>query len=217
MTDMGKSSTYPWGIRFLAHILSYIFHPLFIPLYVTLFLVYVHPFYFAGYDDHNKQWVILKVAYNTIFFPAVTVFLLYQLKFISSIFLKSQKDRIIPYVACGIYYFWIYLVMRNDSDIAPTLTAFLLGVFLASSAALIANIYLKVSMHAIGMGGLLGVFFEIMFHRTMLMTWPLAIAILITGLVCTSRLMISDHRPKEISIGLLIGFLTQIIASYIVK
>jgi hypothetical protein len=202
-------------VRFFAQIISFVFHPLFIPLYVTLFLVFVHPSYFAGYDSYNKLWLPLRIGYNTIFFPAFTVFLLYQLKFISSILLKSQKDRIIPYIACGIYYFWIYLVMRNNDEIPKILTGFLFGVFIASSAALIANIYLKVSMHAIGMGGLLGIFYLIFKSNTMLMTWPMSIAILITGIVYTARLIISDHQPKEIVVGLLIGIFTQIVAAFV--
>ncbi|MBK7885058.1 MAG: phosphatase PAP2 family protein [Chitinophagaceae bacterium] len=99
--------------------------------------------------------------------------------------------------------------MRNNTDVPKIFTGFLLGVFIASSAALIANIYLKVSMHSIGVGGLLGIFYLIMQRNTMLMTWPMAIAILICGLVCTARLMISDHQPKEIIVGLIIGILTQ--------
>ncbi len=202
--------------RFFAHVISFIFHPLFIPLYVTLFFIFFHPSYFAGYDANNKLWLALRVAYNTIFFPAFTVFLLYQLKFVSSILLKSQKDRIIPYIACGIYYFWIYLVMRNNEDVPKMLTAFLLGVFIASSAALIANIYLKVSMHAIGMGGLLGIFYLVMKSNSMLMTWPMAMAVLITGMVCTARLIISDHQPKEIIVGLLIGLFAQVAGMLVV-
>ena len=92
-----------------------------------------------------------------IFFPLVTVFLLKQLKFISSFFLHTQQDRIIPYIACGIYFFWMYMVLRNNENIPKILTQFIFGVFISSSVALIANIYFKISMHAIGMGGLAGV------------------------------------------------------------
>ncbi|MBL0145898.1 MAG: hypothetical protein IPP48_09160 [Chitinophagaceae bacterium] len=95
------------------------------------------------------------------------------------------------------------------------LTSFLLG-FLASSAALLANIYFKISMHAIGVGGLLGVFLLIMKSNTMLMTWPLAAAVLIAGLVCTARLLISDHSTKDIYSGLLVGIVSQFVAAVVV-
>lgn len=203
-------------VRFFAKVVSYVFHPLFIPLYVTLFLMYIHPSCFVGYDSRNNLWLLLRVGYNTIFFPAFTVFLLSRLNFIDSILLKTQKDRIIPYIASGIFYFWIYWVMRNSESVPKMLTLFLFGVFLATSAALIVNIYMKISMHAIGAGGMLGVFYLIMKNNTMLMTWPLAMAILIAGLVCTSRLIIGNHSIKEIISGILVGLLTQITASYVI-
>ncbi len=92
---------------------------------------------------------------------------------------------------------------------------FILGIFLASSAALLANIYFKVSMHAIGMGGWLGLFWVIAKEDTMLMTWPLALVILITGIVCTSRLLVSDHTQKDVYTGLAIGFLCQLTAAFV--
>ena len=80
---------------------------------------------------------------------------------------------------------------------------------------MIANIYYKISMHAIGMGGLLGLFLVIMQQNTMLMTGPLTVALLIAGLVCTSRMIVSDHRPKEIYAGLLVGLICQFIGAAI--
>lgn len=64
-----------------------------------------------------------------------------------------------------------------------------------------------------GTGGLIGIFLIIMFGNTMLMTWPLSAALLITGIVCTSRLLVSNHTPKEIYFGLLVGLLCQLAAA----
>ena len=91
--------------------------------------------------------------------------------------------------------------------------SFILGVFLAASAGLIANIYYKVSMHAIAMGGWLGLFLVIANSNSMLMTWPIAFVLLSTGIVCTSRLIVSDHTEKDIYTGLAIGLLAQFVAA----
>jgi hypothetical protein len=45
------------------------------------------------------------------------------------------------------------------------------------------------------------------------MTWPIAFVLLSTGIVCTSRLIISDHTEKDIYSGLAIGLLAQFIAA----
>ena len=201
--------------RFFAHVLSYVFHPLFIPLYVTWFLAFVHPSYFSGFSVLCKQKLLLLITINAFAFPAITVLLLKALGFIDSIFLKTQKDRIIPYIASGTFFFWTQYVLREQNYVPRILVAFMFGVFISSSAALIANIYYKISMHAIGMGGLAGLFLVIMQQNTMLMTWPLSLVILLAGLVCTSRMIVSDHRPKEIYMGLLVGLVCQFVGAAI--
>ena len=207
----------PWSVvKTLAHLFSYLFHPIFIPLYAVAFLVFIHPSYFSGFSMAAKKQTLLIVFINAVAFPILAVVLLKAVGFIQSIFLKTQKDRIIPYMACGIFFFWAYLVFKNQTNYPLILSSFLLGVFLASSAALLANIYFKISMHATGVGGLLGIFLLIMKSNTMLMTWPLCIAIAITGLVCTARLLISDHSIKEIYIGLIAGLLRQFVAAIVV-
>lgn len=203
-------------IKFIAHLFSYVFHPLFIPVYVTWFIAFVHPAYFSGFNPQQKTWIIIRVAYLMVFFPFITVLISKGLGFSKSIFLKTQRERIIPYILTQIFFFWAYLVFRNQPEIPKILTAFTFGVFLSSSAALLANIRMKISMHAIGMGGLLGIFLVIMFQNTMLMTWPIALVLLITGLVCTSRMIVSDHTSKEIYAGLFLGLACQFVASVII-
>jgi hypothetical protein len=214
--QLATGNTQPVAIRIFAHLFSYIFHPLFVPLYVTLFLMNVHPSYFTGADQQTKFWLPISVVQLSIGYPLLTIFLLKGLGFIDSVFLRTQKDRIIPYIAAGIFYFWLYQVCRNYPDtLHPIVPSFMMGVFLAASAALIANIYYKISMHAIGMGGWLGIFLIIMRSNTMWMAWPLSAVLLITGIVCTSRLIVSDHSLKDIYAGLLVGLVSQFAAAMV--
>jgi membrane-associated phospholipid phosphatase len=202
--------------KILANLFSYLFHPLFIPLYLTLFLLYIHPSAFAGFSAFEKKQTAFIVALNLLFFPLMSVLLLKAVGFIDSLFLKTQKDRIIPFIACGIFFFWAYTVFKEQPKYPRILVSYIFGIFLASSAALLANIYFKVSMHAIGVGGLLGSFFILFYTSSMQMTWPLCAVLLITGLACTSRLILKAHRPFDIYGGLLIGIISQLAAAYIV-
>ena len=202
-------------IRLLANFFSYAFHPIFIPLYVTWMLAFIHPTYFIGFSSMSKNKIFLLVAINAFAFPMIAVLLLKGLGFIDSIFLKTQKDRIIPYIASMTFFFWTQYVLREQSFVPRILVAFMFGVFISSSAALIANIYYKISMHAIGVGGMVGLFLVIMQQNTMLMTGSLTFALLITGIVCTSRMIVSDHQPKEIYAGLVVGLFCQFIGAAI--
>lgn len=204
-------------LRGFAQFFSVVFHPLFIPTYVVAFLLNFHPSYFSGFNNSAKMMLLLTTALNTAFFPAFSVFIMKGLGFIKSVFLPSQQDRIGPYLAGMIFYFWAARVFfKFEPQLSPVLPAFMTGVFLTTVAALIINIFYKISMHAIGCGGLLGVFLIIMNSNSMLMTWPLSLALLITGIVCTSRFIVSNHTPKEIYAGLLVGLLCQLIAAFVI-
>jgi hypothetical protein len=203
------------ALRVSANLVSYIFHPIFLPLYAVWFIAYVHPSYLSGFAAGMRLRTVLITAQNAVFYPLFCVLLLKGVGFISSIFLKTQKDRIIPYMACGIFFFWTFTVFKEQGLFPTILPSFMLGVFLASSGALLANIYFKISMHAIGIGGLLGLFIVITGTNSMLMTWPLSLVLLIVGLVCSARLLISDHTPRDIYTGLVIGILSQFIGAFI--
>jgi hypothetical protein len=130
------------------------------------------------------------------------------------VFLRTQRDRIGPYLSSMIFYFWMARVyFKSEPTLPLILASFMTGVFLTTVVGLLSNIYYKISMHAMGWGGVIGIFILVMKSNTMLMTWPLAAALLITGLVCTSRMLVSDHSQKEIYTGLLAGVLCQFVAA----
>jgi hypothetical protein len=202
-------------LKWPANFFSYIFHPSFVPIYVIVFFVYAHPSYFSGFSEKSKLQTVLISIINLVAFPLLTVALLRAVGFIDSIFLRTRKDRIIPYMASGIFFFWAYTVFKKQEMYPPIMSTFILGVFLAASGALIANIYFKISMHAIGVGGWLGIFWVIARENSMLMTWSLAGVLLISGLVCTARLLVSNHTQKDIYTGIALGFISQLVASFV--
>ncbi len=199
-------------VRLAAKGVSYIFHPIFIPFYIVLFLLYVHPAVFAGFSSWRKTLVLLQAVGMYGLFPLITVLLLKALNFIDSIFLRTQKDRIIPYIACGIWYFWLWYVWKNLPDYPKEVVILSLAIFLASVAGLMANIYMKISMHAIAMGVLLSFIVMLGLIQSASLGLFISLAFFVTGLVCTARLLVSDHNQKEVYAGLFAGFLSLIIA-----
>lgn len=200
--------------KWWAYPASILFHPLFVPLYVVSFLLYIHPDAFIGFSSDQKIKILSIVFLNLVFFPLFTVLLAKALGFIDSIYLHTQKDRIIPLIACGIFFFWGFLVFKKQHQYPAEIVAFLLGVFLTSSAGLIANIYQKVSLHAMGMGGWLGFFIALVFDHNLTMAWPLAVVSLLTGLVCSARLSLRSHTQQEVYIGVAIGLVCQWVAAF---
>lgn len=205
----------PAPIRALAHFFSYVFHPLFIPAYVTAFLVFIDPYTFAGYNIKFRLFRLIFVLFNTAVIPGFAVFLMWRLKLIQSMQLRTQKERIIPYAAAMIFFFWAWYVAHKQKDNPQPFIDFLLGSFLAVCAAWFLNIVNKISMHAIGVGGLLMFFLLHAFGQQDVTGIYFSFAVLIAGIVCTARLIVSDHSQPEIYLGLIAGALCQVIAAWL--
>lgn len=160
--------------------------------------------------------MLAQFAVMYILFPLVTVLLLKGLGFIQSIKLSTQKERIIPYVACGIYYFWMWYVLHNQPQTPVQMELFALGIFLASSLGLMLNSYFKISMHAIAAGVAIVFMSIVAFHSFTSFGFYLSITLLAAGLLCTARLINNDHYPLDVYAGLLAGMLMQLVAYWFV-
>ncbi len=208
--NMEKSQ--PMIVKYLAHLLSYVFHPLFIPTYFFLYLMQVLPFEFVGITDWQLKMRLFSVAWLTAFFPAFAVFLLWRLKLSDSIFLRTQKERIIPYVITMFFYWWMYYLSRNFTDQPVALKFFYLGIFVASAIGMTVNNFMKVSLHAMGIAGITtSIILVSVFYPVTNAIW-VPLAIVLTALVISARLVVSDHSKKELVVGLFIGVFTQLAA-----
>ncbi len=203
----------PLALRLPARFISWIFHPVFVPMYVMAFLVYEHPYQFTGFDSRQKMMVMLQSVAMYLFFPLVTVLLLKALGFIESIQLKKQKDRIIPLVACGVWYFWIWYVWHNLPDYPAAAVQFALAIWISSWTGLMVNTRMKISLHAISMGIAVAFLLLLAFMQPLNFGLYLTMAIFMAGLVCTARFIVSDHTQSEIYGGFVLGVLSMAAAA----
>ncbi len=199
------------GERILAKIISYIFHPLFLPGFVFLWLRARFPFEFPGTTPATLFAKTFSVFWLTAFFPAISVFLLWRLKFIQNIYLRTAQERIAPYVITMIFYWWMWYLSRNFTDQPEVLKGFYFGIFLATIAGLIINNFIKISMHAMGVGGVLTFIIITCFYYQVFLGLDITVITLITGLVCTCRMALQEHSRAEIYLGLVIGILCQLL------
>ena len=203
-------------LLFFGKLVSYLFHPLFIPTYFFIFLMYQVPFEFAGITEWQLKMRLFGLFWMTAFFPAFAVFLLWRLKFSESIFLRTQKERIIPYVITMFFYWWMYYLSRDPkfADQPAVLRFFYMGIFVAASVGLILNAFFKISLHGIAMGGALAAVVVFAMYYQLPSGMALSVVTLLTGLVCTCRFLVSDHTAKEIYTGVFVGAACQLISWY---
>ena len=200
----------------LLTVISWVLHPVLLIIWVAAYLLFLDPHVFLGLDVSQKNLVLLRVIATSVFLPLMTVLLLKGLGFIDSIRLTTQKERIIPYVACITFFFWSYYVSKKLGD-PFELRAFLLALFLTASVALLLNNYFKISMHGLGLGGANALLVCMLFAGNMQDGFVLAVTFLLTGLAATARIKSGNHHPFEVYAGFIAGFLIQVFAWWFIS
>ncbi len=216
-------------LKSLAHGLSVMFHPLLIPTYMLVLLLLINPYLFGVSNvwDEGAKMLLLLVFLYTFFIPAVSIMVMYFLGMIQDVQVREREDRIGPYLITGMLYLWVYYNFSQNGQLPPAYVSFMLGTVVALFISFMINIFSKISAHAVGMGGLIGmviismVWFsygsftmELSGGRALeiSMLHLLMAALVIAGAVGTARLLLKAHEPSDVYGGYFIGFVTQFFA-----
>jgi hypothetical protein len=217
-------------------VFNYLFHPLFIPLYTTCYLLFYNTNLFALNTQVAKTSLLINVVLSLIFLQAFAVFLLKQLGFINSIYLKTQRERIAPIFIYTIFTFfvWAFVLLKNpanqtsftfDKEASSTLLknavyypkiAVRMGLafFIASSITLICNSFYKISLHMIGVGLLLGITIVGTVNNNAHYGFIIMATLIVMG-VLGARLKTSNHTTFELYSGFMLGLLSMLLCQFI--
>jgi hypothetical protein len=204
-------------MTYFAKFISYLFHPLTMLTYIIAILLLINPYMFGKSDISQGWWLILQVFLTTFAMPAFAVLMMKNLGLVSSIEMEERTDRIIPYITTGLFYLWVFMSVRKNNTFPQIYSVAVLGATIGLFLAFFFNNFTKVSAHATGVGGLLGIMLISMrwfsysyfyFGATRMaipVYWLLMGVLLLTGLVCTARLLLKVHEPKDILQGFILG------------
>lgn len=209
---------FPSGLRMGATAISIFFHPLLLLLYAFILLAWSNPFLFG---ETNFQRVFASKANSLLFIwliifsffvPLLSVFIMKALGLIKDFGMSDKSDRIGPYIITGMLYIVIFVNFNNNPTIPGELRIFSLGATIGLFMAFFINLFSKISMHTVGMGGFLAMVFIILARSYAGNEYILVLAILIAGLVGTARMILAAHEAVDIYGGYFIGFLSQFVA-----
>ena len=213
-------------LRYLAYFFSIIFHPLLVLTYMLIILLLVNPYMFGVNSIASSTPLILMIFLSTFFIPIVAVVMMKFLGLISSFEMRDRHERIGPYIITGVLYLWIFRNVLENPNIPYPYKVFVLGATIGLFVAFFINLFSKISMHAVGMGGLVGMLIlTVSFYSYPSFTIPfgaisfemktyslLMIFIILSGLVGTSRLFLNAHEINDLYGGFFVGVGTQFLA-----
>lgn len=214
-------------MKYFAQSISVIFHPLLISLYVLLACLVINPYLFGVQDTKSKGVIIISVFLLSVFFPVLSILMMKSLGLIHSLEMKDTKERIGPMIATAVFYLWLYVNIKDNTVIPGAYSFFVLGATIGLFLAFFINTFQKISLHGVGMGGLLVAMLIIgdrfsygsfliqlgeqhIYHINIIMVYM--VVIMIVGITLSSRLFLNAHSREEIYGGLLVGSASQLIA-----
>lgn len=209
------------------NVISWVFMPLTMPLIALLIVMN-----FETDIDFTNFWnslyhlkpPIKRFFFNAFFlfgwvFPVLSLLILKLTKQIDSIELDNQKQRTTPLILTGLYSLMLLILLFkfNSEDIYLSRHLFSLAFsgVLMSILFLIINLKFKISLHAGGVGMLLGFLFSYYLDQSLIDMLPLYLACIVGGIVISARIGLKKHSNSELIVGFILGFIITFIVDYL--
>ncbi len=211
----------------VAHIISIFFHPLLILTYMLLMMLVVNPYMFGYNHVSDADTLILMVFLTSTLIPMIAILVMRGIGWVRSIQMTDRHERIGPYLVTAVLYLSLYLHLAKTKSFPSPLLIATLGSVIALFGGFFLNNFRKISMHAIAIGGfLLFTIFLYGSYSTAAFILPLPYwndleiptnyilyaAILLAGLVCSARLILSKHTSGEVYVGFFVGVIGMSLA-----
>jgi hypothetical protein len=191
----------------LSKIISIILHPIFMPviaLYLSLKFIPSIGFAITNY----LNFIYLVLLFSTIILPLMSLFFLIKKKLVSSLEMSDYKERSLPLLITAIWMIYGYYKLRDILLLSPILKSEIMGAIIIIFIASIISKYWKISLHLLGLGGVVGVLFSlnILFGGLLQI---IILFVLFSGILGIARIHEKAHNHSQIYVGFLLGFLVE--------
>jgi len=195
-----------------AKCISFIFSPFLIPTYCAMTALWATKLASAPQGARLSSAVVILLL--TCFLPWATLLGAMRLGKITDTDVSKRKQRIYLYPVAITAYLLCALYLSKVH--APSwLSGTYLGMGISAIIAFIVNFRWKISAHGTACGCFLAFMFYIAINHLsdlFFMPW-LSVAVLITGAVASSRLILKSHTMAQIIAGISTGFIATVIVS----
>ncbi|MCU4174701.1 PAP2 family protein [Carboxylicivirga sp. N1Y90] len=191
-------------MSYFSKIISTILHPLVIPI-LGLFLIFNVGGHFSYMPADHQRIVYLIVFLSTCILPLSIMPLFLLLGVIKSMYMKERKERILPLIFTGLFYLLGYFFLLRISVVPSFIKGFMLATIIAISVAMLINLFWKISMHMIGIGGLTGAILALSMRFGLDVWIVFSLIVIFSGLLGSARLYLKAHSPLQVHAGYFLG------------
>lgn len=139
------------------------------------------------------------------------VYFLKKLKMIDAYEMKTIEERKFPLLLFTILSYLLGILLYR-THLIEELSIFYFGMTLTLLISyLLLYIRFKISLHSIGIGGLIGFLGVLSYIYELNLITVLAFFFILAGIIVNARLKLKAHTSNEVYIGFLVGVVIQII------
>jgi len=193
----------------LSKLISIILHPIFMPLlalHLTLKALPSVAFAISQYLNYIYGIVICC----TIILPLLSIFFLMRKGRVGSLEISNHKERSLPLFITALWMSLGFFMLNNILFYAPILKAEIIGAILIILFAAIISKFWKISLHLLGIGGVVGVFIALQLITGGVL-YLLIIFILLSGILGVARIKQKAHNHTQVYMGFLLGMSVEVI------
>lgn len=209
-------------------IVSIVFHPLLIIPYLLMLMAAINPYDFSAFQGPEKHMLFFQVVISTVILPSLAIVMMYSLGLVSSVELNNSKERMFPFIAAAVFYLWLFANFLYNPTIPKLFNVILFASIIGLFLSMVINLFIKLSIHCLGMGSLITSVGLIFYEWSMLysrqinwtdksMIYLVVLTILAAGLVGTARLHLKVHNLPEVYMGYFIGLISPLIAYFSIE
>ena len=194
--------------RFLliaAQVTSFIFSPFYLPVLAVAVLIC---FSYLRYMPWSfSAQVLLMIYIFTVLLPRIGIFTYRKVNGWTRRELSRRERRVVPYVLSITSYAALFYIM-GQLRMPRFMLSIVAGALAVQVACALVNPLFKVSTHAAASGGLIGAIMAFSFLLNVDLTAMFCLSVLLSGLVCTARLILRQHTLGELFAGVILGWLS---------
>ena len=131
-----------------------------------------------------------------------------QRGWIRSFEMEKKEERLVPFITNAFLMLVSYYLLRRLM-VPKIYYLLMLGAAASVVIAIIINFKWKISIHMIGIGGILGTFFGMSTFLFVDFRIPVLFTLMIAGLLGSARLTLGAHSPLQVYAGFAVGFLCE--------
>ena len=188
----------------IASFISWILHPMLMPTYALLLIFTQDAFFVLLLPERVKLILTGLVVSNTLLLPLIFIWMMKKRGIISSYQMPERGERSFPFAVTGLFYFATWYMM-NSLGLPQLYYLFVIGGAALIIISLIINLFWKISIHAIGIGGLTGGFTGLNYLMAVDSVLLILVLVLLSGLVGYARLKLNTHNQAQVYVGFAVG------------